>query len=67
MPEDRVAPPEIDAALVSALLDILQKTAGIPSAKAINEVAGLHLAQIGADLEAALRPPPEPTDEEEAA
>jgi hypothetical protein len=63
--EDRVDPPEIDATLVSALLDIIQKTAGVPSAKAINEVANLHLAQIGADLEKELRPPLEPEPEEE--
>jgi hypothetical protein len=63
--EGRKEAPEIDAALVSALLDIIQKTAGVPSAKAINEVANLHLAQIGADLERELRPPPEPEPEPE--
>ena len=59
MVEDRVAAPEIDAALVSALLDVVQKTAGLPSAKALNEVANLHLAQICADLEKEIRPEPE--------
>jgi hypothetical protein len=50
-------PPKIDAAGINALLNIIQKTSGTPAYKALNEVANLHLAQVCAALEDALRPP----------
>jgi hypothetical protein len=49
--------PKIDAAGINALLDIIQKTSGTPTYRALNEVANLHLAQVCATLENALHPP----------
>jgi hypothetical protein len=57
--------PKIDAAGINGLLDIVQKTAGTPAYKALNEVANMHLAQVCATLENALRP--KEAKEEEAA
>jgi hypothetical protein len=59
--------PKIDAAGINGLLDIIQKTSGTPAYRALNEVANMHLAQVCATLENALRPPPKEVKEEEAA
>lgn len=55
--------PELDAALVNDLLEVVVKTAGMTDLKAVNEVARMQLARINADLEDILRPP-EPVQEE---
>jgi hypothetical protein len=52
----------MDAPAVNALLDIILKTRDIPTLKAVTETASNELAQINAELEAELRPPPEPVE-----
>jgi hypothetical protein len=49
----------LDAVTVNALLDVALKSAQAANLRAINESAANELAQINAELEAELRPPPE--------
>ena len=67
MAEEEATVPEIDAALVNDLLNIVLVTKDIPTLSAVKEVAQMHLHQINTELEHALRPPPEPEAAEEEA